>query len=147
MASRRRQRRQTGAHATSGVRSGVHLGVHARRMKIAIAIYQLLASRSLGDLIAYIIASSATGIPIELPTIFPGAHITPWEPFERTLRGRAGETLRYVEERLRGDPTCAVPGSDGPDRLELHQRPSYGKSGGAPTSYRHSKSVRLKNGA
>lgn len=85
------------------------------------AVCRAAVRKSVGDgcppTSAYIIASSATGIPSELPTIFPGAHITSWEPCERTLRGRAGETLRYVEERLGEDPTCHVPFREAMDHI------------------------------
>lgn len=58
---------------------------------------------------AYIIASPKTGIKEALPDIFPGCRIEAWEPVERILTGKIGDTFWYVSERLKEDPEAIVP--------------------------------------
>ncbi|MBB3175615.1 hypothetical protein FHR90_003477 [Endobacter medicaginis] len=49
---------------------------------------------------AYVIASPRSGIPADLPTVFPGCKVEMWSPFGSKLTGRALKAFQFVEDRL-----------------------------------------------
>jgi hypothetical protein len=58
---------------------------------------------------AYVIASSKTGITIEmLKDTFPGAKVVRWQPVPRDLRGRVKQSLDYIVGQLAADPDAHV---------------------------------------
>jgi hypothetical protein len=56
----------------------------------------------------YIIASRKSGIPQELPSIFPGANIATWNPTQRPLTGKVAEAAAFIIDRLTAEPDATV---------------------------------------
>lgn len=70
---------------------------------------------------AYVIASSRSGIPKDLTTIFPGCSVVPWEPLKRPLSGPVKRALVFVEAALgQGEEWIPLPAI----RVALRMDPS-----------------------
>ena len=54
---------------------------------------------------AYVIASTVSGIPEDLATIFPGCHVVPWRTGVKPLTGRLKVAIDFVEDALRRGET------------------------------------------
>ena len=97
-----------GAYAEGKVRS-VALGEH--RHLILQALCRGAVRRCIGDRCpptrAYIIASAKSGIPEELPRIFPGARISRWKGLKRALKGKVKDALKFIVEQLAVRPTVS----------------------------------------
>jgi hypothetical protein len=57
---------------------------------------------------AFIIASRRSGIPDELPFIFPGAQVLPWKPVKKSLSGKVADALEFVRTELAREPSSPV---------------------------------------
>ena len=57
---------------------------------------------------AYIIASRRSGIAGELQSIFPGAHVLPWRPVKKALKGKVAEAVEFIATQLGSAPSSTV---------------------------------------
>ena len=57
---------------------------------------------------AYIIASRKSGIADELLSIFPGAHVLPWRPVKKALKGKVAEAVEFITTQLGSAPSSTV---------------------------------------
>ena len=57
---------------------------------------------------AYIIASRKSGIAEELLSIFPGAHVLPWRPVKKALKGKVAEAVEFITTQLGSAPSSTV---------------------------------------
>jgi hypothetical protein len=61
---------------------------------------------------AYIIASKGSGIHEALREVFPGCRVVEWKPTHKPLKGKVGDAVAYLEQRLSADLQALITFAD-----------------------------------
>lgn len=78
---------------------------------------------------AYIIASKASGIKQQLPTIFPGCIVKAWKPVgKKKLKGKVAGALAYVEMFFTGHPNAPLLLTELQEALRIPNKANFNRT-------------------